>query len=424
MSANSKKTPAKKAPKASTEKPVGLKTIEIFRAGQHTSSSGQTLSFGEAELAASASGYDPALHEAPIVLGHPSSDAPAYGWVRGLKVREGALSAEVGDLHPSFVEAVQAGRYKKVSASFYRPDSAANPKPGTYYLRHVGFLGAQPPAVKGLTAVSFGERDDCVDFASSDPIALLRTLRTWLASQFGADAADAALPIDGEVTDAATNNDFAEMDIDSAVARVRAAVQAAIPSGVDSASHEPILAAAANASRKELDACVAAHADAEPMAAATAEEDFAEETPRERSLREANERLTRDVARRDSEMRKAQHVSFLEKLEREGVRIPATREVVVGLFTVLDGAGASSVAFGEAETRTATTILRDLLSKLPKVDFAERGGAGDGSDDAGADAPVTPAEVIAFQESETRAGRFVTTSQAADALKKKKETVR
>lgn len=421
MSLKPKKTPAEKAPKATAAKPAGLKTIEIFRAGQHTSSNGQTLSFGETELAASASGYDPALHEAPIVLGHPSADAPAYGWVRSLQVRGGALSASVGDLHPSFVEAVQAGRYKKVSASFYKPDSAANPKPGTYYLRHVGFLGAQPPAVKGLAPVSFGESDDCVEFSSSDPIALLRTLRTWLVSQFGTDAADAALPIDGEVQDAATNNDFAEMDIDSAVARIRASVQAAIPSGVDATAHEPILAAAADASRKELDACVAAcAADAAPMATATPTADHAEETPRERQLREQNERLVRDVARRESEVRKAQHVSFLEKLERDGVRVPAPREVVVGLFTVLDGVGASSVAFGEGEARTATTILRDLLSKLPKVDFEERGagGVGDEADE------VTPAEVAAFQESETRAGRFVTTSQAANALKKKKGTNR
>ncbi len=50
---------------------------------------------------------------------------------------------------------VKAGRFKSRSASFYHPDNPNNPKPGVYYLRHVGFLGAQPPAVKGLKAVEF-----------------------------------------------------------------------------------------------------------------------------------------------------------------------------------------------------------------------------------------------------------------------------
>lgn len=30
-----------------------------------------------------------------------------------------------------------------------------NPKPDTYHLRHVGLLGAEPPAVKGLRPVEF-----------------------------------------------------------------------------------------------------------------------------------------------------------------------------------------------------------------------------------------------------------------------------
>ena len=38
---------------------------------------------------------------------------------------------------PAFAEAVAAGRYKKVSASFYQPNSPHNPVPGVYYLRHV-----------------------------------------------------------------------------------------------------------------------------------------------------------------------------------------------------------------------------------------------------------------------------------------------
>ncbi len=137
------------------------KFIEIFRPGRFTALSGQTLAFSEADLKAAADSYDPALHEAPLVVGHPKTDAPAYGWVEKL-VYDGRLKAAPRQVDPQFAELVRAGRYKKISASFYLPDSPANPKPGVYYLRHVGFLGAQPPAVKGLKDASFDDADQGV----------------------------------------------------------------------------------------------------------------------------------------------------------------------------------------------------------------------------------------------------------------------
>ncbi|MEI9885919.1 MAG: hypothetical protein WDN08_05345 [Rhizomicrobium sp.] len=82
------------------------------------------------------------------MVGHPSSDAPAYGWAAGLKMDGDRLVADVDQLDPGFAEIVKAGRFKKISPSFYEPDGKGNPKPGAYYLRHIGFLGAQPPAVK------------------------------------------------------------------------------------------------------------------------------------------------------------------------------------------------------------------------------------------------------------------------------------
>ncbi|MFV9531209.1 hypothetical protein ACNUIM_32120 [Pseudomonas aeruginosa] len=53
--------------------------------------------------------------------------------------------------------------YKKRSASVYLPDSPGNPGlPGKRYLRHIGFLGAVPPAVEGIPANAF------FDFAEDD----------------------------------------------------------------------------------------------------------------------------------------------------------------------------------------------------------------------------------------------------------------
>jgi hypothetical protein len=135
------------------------KLLQIFRAGRHTAMSGATLAFSDVDLEATAAAYDPAKSEAPIVVGHPTTDGPAYGWVRSLSFADGRLEAEPHQVDPAFAELVEAGRFKKISASFFTPGAANNPVPGVYYLRHVGFLGAQPPAVKGLRSPSFDGAD-------------------------------------------------------------------------------------------------------------------------------------------------------------------------------------------------------------------------------------------------------------------------
>ena len=180
--------------------------IQCFRAGRHVALSGAALTFAASDLEATARAYDPAKHEAPIVVGHPALDAPAYGWVRSLHQVGDALEALPRKVDPVFAEAVRRGAYGKVSAAFFTPDAPGNPSPGVYYLRHVGFLGAASPAVKGMRdpvaaianapayadlgpgVVVFSEWDD-VTTAS-----LLRSLRDWILSKFGAADADSALP--------------------------------------------------------------------------------------------------------------------------------------------------------------------------------------------------------------------------------------
>lgn len=139
-----------------------MKPIHIFKTGTHTDSHGQTLTFSESDLADAVRAYNPDLHQAPIVVGHPKADAPAFGWVQSLSSQNGNLFATPEQVNPEFSEQVKAGSYKKVSASFYPPTSPANPVKGVYYLRHVGFLGAEPPAIKGLQPIEFSEQDDAV----------------------------------------------------------------------------------------------------------------------------------------------------------------------------------------------------------------------------------------------------------------------
>ena len=127
--------------------------FEIFRSGKRTSADGSQWNITDADVQRAAEVYDPKLHEAPIVIGHPAMNAPAYGWVPKLAADGGSLTAEFAQMDDGFAAAVRAGRYKKVSASFWPPGHPNNPVPDSYYLRHVGFLGAHAPAVKGLRAI-------------------------------------------------------------------------------------------------------------------------------------------------------------------------------------------------------------------------------------------------------------------------------
>jgi len=135
--------------------------MEVFRAGTQRNSAGVTHTFSEADLDKIIANYNPAQHEAPVVIGHPRNDAPAYGWIEGLKREGSTLLAKVKDLAPELKDLVTQGRYKKRSIALY---------PGRR-LKHVGFLGAVPPAIKGLADVQFSEaEEDYFEFGEDDGI--------------------------------------------------------------------------------------------------------------------------------------------------------------------------------------------------------------------------------------------------------------
>jgi len=143
--------------------------IEIFRAGSRMDDAGRVHVISNDDVTRCAAAYDTRVHEAPLVLGHPKDNAPAYGWVSALRVPEpGVLTSDHSQVDASFAEYAAAGRVKKRSASFYHPADPSNPKPGIWYLRHVGYLGAQPPAVKGLKDPSFADSgDSCISFSET-----------------------------------------------------------------------------------------------------------------------------------------------------------------------------------------------------------------------------------------------------------------
>lgn len=121
-----------------------MEWFEVFRAGTYPQ--GDVSAEQVDEIARS---YDPAFREAPVVVGHPKNDDPAFGWVEAVRARAGVLLVRFRQLVPEFVQAVQSGLYKKVSVRLQH-----TPERG-WYLWHVGFLGAAQPAVAGLAPIKF-----------------------------------------------------------------------------------------------------------------------------------------------------------------------------------------------------------------------------------------------------------------------------
>ena len=128
--------------------------IEVFRTGTHTDSAGNTKDWKEDDLKKISKNYNPEKNEAPIVIGHPDDNAPAYGWIEKTKTEGGILWAKFKDVIPEFADMVKKGMFKKRSISL---------SPGLD-LRHIGFLGATPPAVKGLADLKFNKNEETTTF--------------------------------------------------------------------------------------------------------------------------------------------------------------------------------------------------------------------------------------------------------------------
>lgn len=129
---------------------------EIFRSGNYPQGN-----FGEKEINEIIETYNPAVHEAPIIIGHSNdykdSRIPAYGWVKSLKKTTDGVTKSISVFTEQLVDLFKNGNYKKFSVGLYAPNDVTNPYKGKWALHHLAVLGGQPPAVKGLEPVKFAE---------------------------------------------------------------------------------------------------------------------------------------------------------------------------------------------------------------------------------------------------------------------------
>ena len=310
--------------------------IEVFRPGTFKPMSGDPITYTASDLRAIADAYDPDSAPAPVVVGHPDTDAPAYGWVDRFEydAQSERLFANLHEIEPQFADLVKGGRFKKVSMAFFGPAQSHNPVPGTWYPKHVGFLGAAAPAVSGLKNARFAAGDPVVftaafgDPAARETASILRALREFIIDQFSLEDANMALPpsriewldmLGAEPPPATT---YAE------------GAQPPVPNPPQT--------------QEETKAVTT-----QPDPAFAARE--AEITRREEAL-----------AQREAAARHSENAAFAESLVQEGQLVPALRDKVVAVLDALPDQASVSFAEGGDKLPLASAV-RDILSALPKV---------------------------------------------------------
>ena len=385
--------------------------IDICRAGTWRDIAGREVTIDEARLdciVAEHAAADPA----PVVVGHPEADAPAYAWIESLRRVGDRLQATLRDIAPAFREAVEAGRYAGRSIAL-QGDT----------LRHLGFLGGRAPAVPGLAPTCFASAPETV-------------------IAFAAGAAEAP-------------QQSSEVQADS--------LRAQEPRGdEDGNSLVPLCALQARREAEKESHEATEHMPGKESQAAE-QPGARDRAPREarsqasgasaRRLREMNEQetalaareaalLARETAAAADDRRRAAEASIAPHVEAGRV-LPAERAALVALLAALgderntDDEGAAgghiTIAFASAsggeERMRPAAILERFIEGLPRrVDYRTlAGGPVPGAsafvgthEDAGNDSERIAAEARALMAAEAERGVSLTPAEAVDRARAKR----
>lgn len=330
--------------------------IEVFRSGEFKPMVGDAISYSGDDLTRIVEAYDPDISPAPIVVGHPKTDTPAYGWVDGFEYDAEAdrLYADAS-IAGEFSETIKAGYYKNVSMSFFKPDAPNNPHPGSWYPKHIGFLGAAAPAVSGLKPVSFAGDQEGVTFLASlsplrgssplavasfgeagfeDAASLLRSIRDFFIEKFGMEAADKVLP----------------------AYRLEWLAETEIRKGED----KPYSFSETPTATKPEDVAM------------TPEEIAAEKAALDKRKADQDAREAA-FAEREASRRADDNAAFAEELVQEGRLLPASRDQVAAILSALPADQDVSFAGddGKEQSQPLADTLRAILKAQPvAVDFS------------------------------------------------------
>lgn len=402
-----------------------MKPFKIFRPGKHTAACGTVVEFTEQQLLDAVAGYDPAVYAAPMVIGHPRQEDRAYGWAASLSYSDGHLWVNPEHVEPQFAELVENKAFRNRSAAWYMPDHPSNPKPGTLYPKHIGFLGAVPPSLKGLGDIQFNDQAGPVNFAEDPHPELvlefadmaqddrwsmasalasvgrtLRTVKNFLIAEKGQEEADRILP-EWEVEDPSRQ-------------AIRMEERARQDANNVPAYNEP----AGSAGQQVDTTTITKETAMTPEEIAEMKRQNAEQAQR---IAQFTERETNLQAAEAAAKLQSINASLQPHIDA-GRILPAQRAQVAAFMATLDD-GAQVVEFGEAPAAgqavpkvSALAFMQGFLEQLPKaVELRERSNASKGN--KGTITQVQFAEKITEKvQAAAAAGRHLSFSEASNQV--------
>ncbi len=330
--------------------------VHIFSAGTHTDSSGATATFSQADLDQMVANHEPV----PNVLGHPEQDAPAYAWTEKLKRVGDHLYMKVKDLNPHFAKAVENKAFPNRSVSIKYSESG-------WKLRHVGWLGAVPPALKNLQALAFAQEgavpthtfNDAdhelreFEFSACETGSALQTLgrmmrsiREYFIAREGIEAADKIIQ-DYELNWVAEN-----------AASIKSESQKDNP--LFNEPQEPTMAEYTHAQIEQI------KKDAAAAALAARQNQFSEE----------NQQLKQQLADRDKTARQLSFSAKADELIGKGLLLPKDKAGFVAYCMATDSDAEFTFSEGEGDAaktvkKTPAQWLTEFCESRPAIKLGE-----------------------------------------------------
>lgn len=323
------------------------KWCEIFKTGAQTSSNGITKEWSTDDLDAIIKNFEEKKNPVPVVIGHPKSNNPAYAWVDKLKRVQNSLYCTFKQVAPEFAEWVNKGLYKNRSISLY-PDLT---------LRHVGFLGAVPPAIKGLEQFQFEEISTAYEYEFEEPA--------------------------GHKTD----NTISIFRFDN-----------------KNAYESP----------EEISTYCEPLGDGKEQRLTNKEiTDYSEEL---KKSQDETDRLRKENEELKQQQRRTNFEQFAEKALEQGNITPAQKTFVVEFQEACHRAGNHD--FSEGDETSVLKAFQNFISSIKQIDYSELPNGEDVDELDFSDPAVIAREIIAYKQTQADKGIIISESQALRALKK------
>ncbi|MCD8024743.1 MAG: hypothetical protein LUE64_04340 [Candidatus Gastranaerophilales bacterium] len=305
------------------------KYCEIFKTGVHTDSKGNKREWTIADLETIKQKFDNVHKEVPICAGHPKSNSPAYGWFDKLKIAGNTLLASFKDVQPEFKEAVKKGLFKARSLSL-APDLT---------LRHLAFLGAQAPAIKGLEPFCFesGENDICIESNCQGEVfeLAMSKRKNETIDDRRCDHSDLGSEGSGAIFDCTGGKDSQFNDDDK------------------SAIAEPLEGAA-----------LPPHHEKEGATEDMTEELNARLEEREKEILELQAKLKA----KEDEQKAKEFADWTDSMITEGRILPAQKQDVIN---ILNAVQTSELEFADTPNNTAEKAFKSFVSGLKQIEFQD-----------------------------------------------------